>query len=174
MNDYNVIIGLDRDGRVCVFDRTQLKDWGLVERRIAHIVGNHECQADGTGVGAPVVAKLMESECLMMKPYVFGNESKQVLMGSLRSAIAKREITFPDGPIREELESFQYEMKGKLITYSAPSSLYDDCVCSLALAVHCKNLSIGGRIDARWIGADNGNGLARIEDHTIWSGGEDD
>jgi hypothetical protein len=57
-------------------------------------------------------------------------------MEGLAKAIQERKITFPDGPIKDELESFEYEFSRTGVKYSAPSGLHDDCVCSLALAWH--------------------------------------
>lgn len=45
-------------------------------------------------------------------------------------------MRFPDGPIRQELESFEYEYTGRGVRYSAPQGVHDDCVMALALAVH--------------------------------------
>jgi len=56
-------------------------------------------------------------------------------MEGLRSAIQRREIRFPPGPIRDELESFEYTYTPTGVRYSAPNGAHDDCVVALALAV---------------------------------------
>ncbi len=53
----------------------------------------------------------------------------------LAVAIQERAITFPEGPIVNELESFEYEHTRLGVRYSAPEGLHDDCVMALALAV---------------------------------------
>ena len=55
-------------------------------------------------------------------------------MEGLAVAIQKQEISFPEGVIANELESFEYEYTRTGVRYSAPSGMHDDCVCSLALA----------------------------------------
>ncbi|KKK81338.1 hypothetical protein LCGC14_2814490, partial [marine sediment metagenome] len=60
--------------------------------------------------------------------------SKQGLMEGLSLIISKREIRFPEGVIRQELETFEYEYSRTGVKYSAPEGLNDDAVCALALA----------------------------------------
>ncbi len=55
-------------------------------------------------------------------------------MEGLAVAIQKREVIFPDGPIRLELENFEYEYSRTGVKYTAPEGMHDDCVCALALA----------------------------------------
>ena len=56
-------------------------------------------------------------------------------MEALALAIQKRNITFPDGIITDELNNFEYEYSASGVKYSAPSGLHDDTVCALALAL---------------------------------------
>ena len=56
-------------------------------------------------------------------------------MEGLAVAIQQGQITFPAGPIADELESFEYEYTRTGVKYSAPDGLHDDCVIALALAV---------------------------------------
>ena len=62
-----------------------------------------------------------------------------MIMEGLAAAIQNREITFPDGIIRNELETYEYEFTRTGVRYTAPQGLHDDCVCALALAVYHKN-----------------------------------
>jgi hypothetical protein len=68
--------------------------------------------------------------------FKFTATSKQQLMEGLAVAIQQRKITFPEGPIKDELEQFEFEYTRSGVKYSAPAGLHDDCVCSLALAWH--------------------------------------
>ena len=47
-----------------------------------------------------------------------------------------QEVHFPEGPIRIELDSFEYRTTPTKMVYSAPEGeeSFDDCVCALALA----------------------------------------
>lgn len=130
--DYTVIIGLDRFGMVCYFDRFQA-DWATTTRKILGLP-NAPIAIDSTGVGDPVaedIARVRDVEL-----FRFTQMSKQQLMEGLAVVIQKREIGFPEGPIKDELESFEYEFTKSGVKYSAPSGLHDDCVCALALARH--------------------------------------
>ena len=88
---------------------------------------------DSTGVGDPIVEDL-QRELGNVQGFKFTSKSKQDLMVGLASAIQQRKITYPDGVIVHELESFEYLYTRTGIKYSAPSGLHDDCVMSLALA----------------------------------------
>jgi hypothetical protein len=70
--------------------------------------------------------------------FKFSMPSKQQLMEGLAVAIQQREITYPEGVITLELESFEYEYTRSGVRYSAPAGQWDDCVCALALSVHLK------------------------------------
>jgi hypothetical protein len=66
--------------------------------------------------------------------FKFSSTSKQQLMEGLASGIQRREILFPDGWLRSEMESFEYEYTRSGVRYSAPEGMFDDGVCALALA----------------------------------------
>ena len=128
--DHTVIIGLDRNGSVCHFDRFQ-SDWKNTTRKILELPAA-PMAIDSTGVGDPIgedIARVRQVEL-----FKFTQQSKQQLMEGLAAAIQRREVTFPDGAIRQELESFEYEYTRNGVRYSAPSGMHDDCVCALALA----------------------------------------
>jgi hypothetical protein len=129
--DYTAITGLDKNGSVCYFERFQ-KDWKQTTQTILNLPAA-PIAIDSTGVGDPIaedIARLREVE--MVK---FTSASKQQMMEGLAMAIQKRSITFPEGPIKDELENFEFEYSRTGVKYSAPSGLHDDCVMSLALAV---------------------------------------
>lgn len=133
-SDFTVGIGLDANGYVSRFHRFQM-DWEDTEQ---FILANTRAPAlvDSTGVGDPIVERLRRRSGLFTG-YKFSATSKQQLMVGLRTAIHTREIHYPRGVIKDELDSFQFEytMSGG-ISYSAPGSLHDDCVMALALAQH--------------------------------------
>lgn len=130
-HDWTVIIGLDQHGMVCHFERFQLP-WREQIQKIKALP-NVPTKIDSTGVGDPIV-----EEVRLTKPnatgFKFNQTTKQQLMEGLALAIQQRKINFPDGLIRDELESFEYEYTKFGVKYSAPNGLHDDCVCSLALA----------------------------------------
>lgn len=129
--DYTVIIGLDKNGSVCYFDRFQ-KDW----RQTKQVINNLPrvpVLIDSTGVGDPIFEDL-QRDGLLITGFKFSSTSKQQLMEGLASAIQQRKITFPEGHITNELEIFEYQYTANGVKYSAPQGFHDDCVMALALA----------------------------------------
>lgn len=139
--DWCVAIGLDRLHRVCRFERWQ-SPWPETKARIRRLVGNTKCIVDSTGVGDPVVDDLQRGDGRDIRPnyegFKFTASSKQQIMEGLAAAIQSREVTYPDGIIKMELENFEYEYSRTGVKYTAPQGLHDDAVCALALAVYHK------------------------------------
>jgi hypothetical protein len=131
--DWTVIIGLDRNGSVCHFDRFQ-KDWRQTKQTILSL-NKAPILIDSTGVGDPIFEDL-QREGLAINGFKFSSTSKQQLMEGLSSAIQQRKITYPEGHIVNELEVFEYQYTATGVRYSAPPGFHDDCVMSLALAWH--------------------------------------
>ena len=129
--DYTVIIGLDRNGSVCHFDRFQ-KDWRQT-KQVINSLPRVPILIDSTGVGDPIFEDL-QRDGLDITGYKFSSTTKQQLMEGLSSAIQQRKITFPEGHIVNELEVFEYQYTSYGVRYSAPQGFHDDCVMSLALA----------------------------------------
>lgn len=128
--DFTVIVGLDRFGQVCYFDRFQ-NDWRTTTQKILALPNLPIC-IDGTGVGNAIgedVARFKPVEL-----FTFTSASKQELMEGLAVAIQQRKLSFPEGAITDELSNFEYVYTKNGVRYSAPSGLHDDCVCALALA----------------------------------------
>lgn len=129
--DWTVPIGLDRFGSVSYLDRYQ-KDWRTTVLDIKALP-DVPTNIDSTGVGDPIVEQVQQG-----RGNVFGKKftqaSKQQLMEGLSLAIQQKKIAFPEGIIKDELESFEYEYTRTGVKYSAPEGMTDDCVCALALA----------------------------------------
>jgi hypothetical protein len=131
--DYTAIIGLDEDNVVCVFERFQ-RPWKQSITDIVSIVGGTPCMVDSTGLGDPILEELQSHNPRVYEGFKYSGVSKQQLMEGLALVIQQRRITFPEGVIRNELETFEYEYSRTGIKYSAPSGLHDDTVNALALA----------------------------------------
>lgn len=132
--DWTVAIALDGNGNVCRFERFQAP-WDATINRIIAMVGNTPALVDSTGVGDPVLEMLQKNGRGNFEGYSFSSSSKQKLMEGLAVAIQGAAIHYPDGPIRVELESYEYEYTRTGVRYSAPEGEHDDTVCALALAV---------------------------------------
>lgn len=139
--DYTVIIGIDGAGRVCYFDRFQ-RDWHSTKAAIK-MLPKIPIKADSTGVGDPIVEDL-QMDGVDIEGFKFTAQSKQQLMLGLVTAIQQRKITFPPGPIVDELEIFEYVYTSNGVRYSAPAGFHDDCVMALALAWQNYSRNHGG------------------------------
>jgi len=132
--DWTVAIALDEHGRVCRFERWQGVPWAETRRRLVELIGTRPALIDATGVGDPIVEDVA-AKCPRVDPLVFTASSKQTLMAGLVGAVQSVEVRFPEGPIRDEMEVFEYDQRGGRWYYSAPDGYHDDCVVALALAV---------------------------------------
>ncbi len=74
-----------------------------------------------------------------MSGFKYTAQSKQQLMELLASKIHQKEVGYPEGLIKDELEIFEYQFTSSGVKYNAPSGFHDDCVKALALAVKCRN-----------------------------------
>ena len=132
--DWTVVVGLDKQRRVCGFERWQGMPWDETEARIRNLVGKTAALVDSTGVGDPIVERLQKGR-RNYTGFQFTGPSKQKLMEGLAVAIQSGEVRFPDGPIRAELELFEYQYTRTGVRYTSPAGYHDDCVMALALAV---------------------------------------
>lgn len=133
--DWNVVIGLDRLQMVCGFERWHQTPWDTTEQRILELVGTTPTMVDSTGVGDPIVERLQQKRMGVFEGYHFSAASKQKLMEGLAVVIQSHALSIPDGPIRAELDNFEYVYTRTGVRYSAPEGYHDDCVMALALAV---------------------------------------
>lgn len=136
--DWTVVIGLDEDGVVCLFDRWQ-GTWEFTFQRINDLIAtklhrNTPVLVDSTGVGDPIVEMLQTKWGPTVEGFKFSSQSKQQLMEGLAVNIQKRKLHFPVGIIKDELESFEYEYTKTGVRYTAPVGYHDDAVIALALA----------------------------------------
>lgn len=134
--DWTVVIGLDSAGVCCGFERWQ-SPWEETVARINLLLGPSAppTLVDSTGVGDPIVERLQRKHGGRVAGYTFSAQSKQRLMEGLAVSIQTGGVVFPDGPIRSELDAFEYVYTRTGVRYSAPEGMHDDCVMSLALAV---------------------------------------
>jgi len=161
-NDWTVGVALCEHGRTCRFERWNQSDlpatrvenplpgdpnlayWTITLRMVRDLTAHISALVDSTGPGGPIDQALSAGGMGNIEGYVFSQRSKQQLMEGLAVAIQTREVGFPDGPIRDELETFEYEYTRLGVKYAAPAGLHDDCVCALALAQRCREVNPGG------------------------------
>lgn len=133
--DWTVVLGLDASGQVAYLERFQ-SDWGATRERVARAIGKSRAYVDSTGVGDPILEDLARV-CRGAEGWKFSQSSKQQLMEGLAAAIQSREIRYPEGWLRNELESFGFRYTNGRVSYEAQAG-HDDGVCALALALAAK------------------------------------
>ena len=131
--DWTVGIALDSERRVCRFHRFQLP-WGETKERMRQETQLLPALVDATGVGDVVVEELQRDGMSRFEGFKFSAPSKQELMFGLRSSVQQAAVKFPDGPIRLEMEAFEYENTSWGVRYGVQEGVHDDCVVALALA----------------------------------------
>lgn len=130
--DYTVIIGLDNNGDICLFNRFQ-KDWAQTKSDIVRTVGRLPALIDSTGVG-DAIAEDLQLTLQMVEGFKFSSTSKQQLMEGLCAGIQQRKTSVLDGVHKDEMEAFEYEYTRTGVRYTAPQGVHDDTVCAHALA----------------------------------------
>ena len=139
-HDWTWAIALDGNGAVCHSERWQAP-WSATLERLAGMITKSGARAlvDSTGVGDPIVEQLQARCGGLVEGFKFSSISKQQLMEGLAAAIHQGSVTYPDGQLVSELESYEYEYTKTGVRYSAPEGLNDDGVCALALAVQSRS-----------------------------------
>lgn len=130
--DWTVVVGLDANGDVCVFERWQA-DWTQTTARVKAIIGNTPANIDSTGVGDPIFENIRK-DCPGALSFKFTQASKQQIMEGLAVSIQKGDISVISGVMQDELEAFEFVYGRSGVKYEAPAGMHDDCVCGLALA----------------------------------------
>lgn len=152
--DYTVLIILDIDGHVCMFDRRQIRDWHLQREWLAATAKRYHAPLliDSTGLGDPVFDE-MRHEGVQVKGYKITQPSKEDLIENLVIGLENGEISYPNIPILlTELDLFGYtKTPSGNQRYSSPEGFHDDCVIALALAFWQLKKS-GGPADAWRLG----------------------
>jgi hypothetical protein len=141
--DWTVGVALDKNGHMVKFVRFQT-NWDETKKRILFETNGRPALVDATGVGDAIAEELVKKG--NFTAFVFTARSKQELMEGLMSAIQQQRLGLTNEILLNELESFEYEFKGKDgrftgVYYSAPPGMHDDAVCALALAAK----HLGGR-----------------------------
>lgn len=134
--DFSVIVGLDAEGDMTMFDRFREISWPLQKARIkAHAGHSMPVLLDSTGIGDPILDDLISSGVVVFG-YKISQQSKQRLIECLSVGIEQSKTrSLKDPLIIGEMESFEYDQSPTgLMRYGAPEGLHDDIVIAWALA----------------------------------------
>ncbi|MEP6989446.1 MAG: hypothetical protein ABJA80_00845, partial [bacterium] len=136
--DWTVGVGLDDRGHVAQFERWQ-GTWESTTAKIRYITAGAPAMVDSTGVGDPVLEALQKDGGSNFEGFKFTATSKQQLMEGAVLAVQQELTRIPDGVLRSELETFEYEYTRTGVRYAAPAGLHDDCVMAFALALRLRS-----------------------------------
>jgi phage FluMu gp28-like protein len=132
--DWTAIVMLDREGYATHIDRFR-KPHTETAMNIAVTVGRTMALVDSTGAGDPVVETLQRRGDMRVEGYTYTERSRQDLLEGLALAIGEGAVHFPDGPLRRELDSFEFRYARRGVSYAVPAGMHDDLAMALALAV---------------------------------------
>lgn len=132
--DWTAIVMLDREGTTTYMDRFRMPHTETAEK-IAKTVRRTPALIDATGAGDPVVELLQRRGDMRVEGYLYTPRSRQDLLEGLALAIGEERIHFPDGRLRQELETFEYRYSKMGVRFACPDRMNDDMVMALALAV---------------------------------------
>ena len=137
--NWTVGIGLDEDCNWTQFRRWHGLNWQQQIPRILEATGDCRGFVDATGPGSGPAEALTTESGGLIKPFVFGQRSKQEIMESLSVRIHRGTIGIPNDPVMEsELNAFEYSYsRTGGVKYGLPESStgHDDTVDALALAL---------------------------------------
>ncbi len=141
VEDYTVLVVLNKAGQVVAMDRYNRVDWTIQMARILALTEKYNHAAvtvDSTGAGEPIYEALKKEGCVV-RAYPFTQKSKAALVDNLVIKLERRELVLPRPELMpeltDEMEAFEYSVseQGNLRT-EAPYGFHDDCVIGLALA----------------------------------------
>lgn len=141
VEDFTVLVVMNKDRQVVAADRFHRIDWSMqVQRIVATTTRYHRAMTlvDSTGAGEPIFEALSAQGC-RVRPYPFTQKSKAALIDNLSLLLEQRLITLPKPDLWpegiDELEAFEYSVtETGAVRMSAPYAAHDDIVIALALA----------------------------------------
>lgn len=143
VDDFSVLVIMDRRGKVVYVDRFHRISWDAQAARVADATSyyNHaRIMCDVTGLGDPV-KELLEKHNCYVTPFPFTQRSKAQLIDNLTMLLDQKAVVLPRPQLWpegiEELEAYEYSMSEQgNIRSGAPSGMHDDCVIAVALAAY--------------------------------------
>lgn len=141
IEDYTVLVIVDRECRVVFADRYHRIDWQQQVARIKAATDRYHRPSvlvDSTGAGEPVYEFLRRAG-VRAQGYPFTQRSKAALVDNLAILFEEKRIVLPDYRVWpeaiDELEAFEYAITdaGNIKT-GAPAGIHDDVVVAIGLA----------------------------------------
>lgn len=159
--DYTSVVLLDREGQTVHISRFR-KPHTETATEVHRIVGNTMALVDSTGAGDQQVEGFQRRGDMRVEGYTFTDRSRQDLLEGLAIKIGDQSVRFPNGWLRDELDSFEYRYERRGIRYAVPDGGHDDGVMALALA--SKKLPWRRRSSQAPVGVEKPGGSAWLGD----------
>ncbi len=141
VEDFTVLVIMDRDMKVVHVDRFNRLDWGIQVERVKAATDryNHaRVNVDTTGAGEPVYENLRRAG-IHCDAYPLTARSKAALIDNLAIRFERKLLTLPRPQLWpegiDEIEAFEFSVtEAGHVRTSAPSGMHDDCVLALGLS----------------------------------------
>jgi hypothetical protein len=161
--DYTAVVMLDKDGRAIHVQRFR-KAHTETGAEVAAVVKRVPALVDSTGTGDAVVEALQRRGDMAVEGFTFTERSRQDLLEGLALAVGEGSVQFPDGWLRDELDSFEFRYSSRGVRYAVPEGMHDDGAIALALVV--KKMPWRRRFNQAPVGVEKAGG-------SVWTGGSD-
>ena len=131
---------MDATWRVLDLDRMNQVSWKLQRERLKNFAEKFDADliiAEQNAMGDPLIENLREEIDLPVSGFVTTNTSKRHMIDALSIAIERNQVSYPRIPVLlDELQHYELRTTSSgLIQYGAFSTLHDDCVMSLGIAL---------------------------------------
>lgn len=147
VNDYTVLIIMDRNKNVKFMYRENQKDWQIIiDKLIKYLIEwkVKKCIVESNSVG-DVVYDMLKKKLPGVIESEFTGSDKTNLIESLAIEFENKTIKLPKKELVPELYnelqlfSYVWNPKSRTLKYEAPQGKHDDTVMSLAYAIECVN-----------------------------------
>ena len=140
-NDYTVATFMDTKGQVIDVYRENKRDWSEMTQAILNLVKKYNASVlvEKNSIG-DVIYETIKKQWRDTHPFNTSSKSKQEIIEGLVLDLNEGSLILPSetlfSPLLFELNIYEYSYspKTRSITYSAPASMHDDAVMSLAIA----------------------------------------
>lgn len=133
-NDYTVIIGLSKTGKMTYFNRFQTT-WQQTQQKIQQLPSNILKVVDSTGVG-DVVFENLSYTCSNIQGFKFTTESKPKIIYELIKDVENGVVNYNE-ITANEMHTFEYKYSSTgHIKFESQTGFHDDAICALAIANH--------------------------------------
>lgn len=143
LQDYSVLTIMDDNGEVVFIYRDNNKPWDTIIDNVVKYLNQYNAATlmEVNGIGDPLYDQL-EKKYKNLFPFTTTNQSKTQIVEDLIYELNTGNLKLPSetlfNPLYMELNTFTYSYSPttRRVSYGAISGAHDDCVMSLAIALH--------------------------------------